>query len=64
MNISHRDYYVRANESWSLDFKKVNSNKFITKEDKVFITNQLDLFIGDMKAIKDLIESQTDSHKK
>jgi hypothetical protein len=44
--------------------RKVNSNKFITKEDKVFIKNQLDLFIGDMKAIKDLIESQTESHKK
>ena len=44
--------------------RKMNSNKFITKEDKVFICNQLDLFIGDMKAIKYLIESQTESYKK
>lgn len=43
--------------------KKVNSNKFFTKEEKNTINNQLENLIEEMKSIKNLIESQTKNKK-
>ena len=43
--------------------KKVNSNKFFTKEEKNTINNQLENLIEEMKSIKNLIESQTKNNK-
>ena len=43
--------------------KKVNSNKFFTKEEKNTINNQLENLIDEMKSIRNLIESQTEKNK-
>ncbi|KAB8042975.1 plasmid mobilization protein [Janthinobacterium aquaticum] len=43
--------------------KKVNSNKFFTKEEKNTINSQLENLLDEMKSIRNLIESQTEKNK-